>query len=76
MQRLEDYTLLFFHLPIAAPQDLVSVDDPTHGAPHALPLIQLRDLICDPAPHDFEHGVQGPKASHLELTEMNRAVFT
>jgi len=53
---------------IAEPQDLVSVDGPEHGAPHALPLIQGRDLVCVPIPHLTEHALQAPYPPHLELT--------
>merc|ERR1712142_675678 len=53
---------------IAVPQDRVSDDAPEHGAPHAFPLIQGRDLVCVPIPHFTEQALQAPYAPHLEST--------
>lgn len=44
----------------------VSVDGPVQGAPHALPRIQLRDLVCVPVPQATEHALQAPNPVHLE----------
>jgi len=53
---------------IALPQALVCIAPPEHGAPHALPAIQGRDLVCVPIPHLVEQALHAPYPPHLEST--------
>jgi len=52
---------------IGVPQARVSEAGPTHGAPQELPRIQVRVLVCVPAPHLTEHALNPLKPDHLEL---------
>jgi len=55
-------------LMTGVPHGRVSDAGPVHGAPQALPRIQVRVLVCVPDPHLTEHALKAPKAVHLELT--------
>jgi len=56
----------YFPSTIALPHDRVSVADPEHGAPQALPAIQGRVLVSIPIPHETEHALHPPYDPHLE----------
>jgi len=47
-------------LTIGVPHGLVSVLAPVHGAPHALPAVQVRDLVWVPIPHFTEQALHPP----------------
>ena len=57
------------HVPIGVPQALDSDEAPEHPAPHELPAIQVRVLVCVPDPHFTEHAPHAPNALSLLLTE-------
>jgi len=53
-------------LMIGVPHARVSDSAPTHGLPQALPAIQVRVLVCVPAPHFTEHALNALKPVNLE----------
>jgi len=52
---------------IGVPHARVSEAAPTQPAPHSLPAIQVRLLVCVPDPHFTEHAPNALKPVHLEL---------
>ena len=53
---------------MALPHDRDSVAAPSHPAPHSLPAIQGRLLVCVPIPHCVEQAPHSPYAPHLLFT--------